>query len=308
VTAVSPSLPVRQTPLERITDPVFEAAGVEVRVKRDDLIHPTIPGNKYRKLKYNLIEASRAGHDTLLTFGGAFSNHLYATASAGQLLGFRTIGVVRGEEHRPLNPVLATASAAGMELHYLDRASYREKDSEAVFARFKETVGRFYLVPEGGSNALGVRGCAEIVEEIEEPFDYICTAVGTGGTLAGLISGLRGRQQAIGVSVLKGATFLEEDVRRLLEESGYTRGGGRWRIELGYHFGGFAKVKPELVRFIREFEARHRLSLDPIYTGKMMYALFDLAQSGLLPPGARIVALHTGGVPERHYAELFERR
>ena len=291
------------TPLDPLDDPLLSERGVTLWLKRDDLIHPVVPGNKFRKLKYNLVEAQRAGHTVLLTFGGAYSNHIYAVAVAGQLMGLRTIGVIRGEEHLPLNPVLATAVSAGMTLRYMDRETYRAKDSSKVLTSLKREVGDFALIPEGGSNHLGVRGCAEVIREISEPFDLICCPVGSGGTMAGLVVGLQGRGRALGFSALKGGSFLNDDVSRLLHEAG-ADGLTNWQLDLDHHFGGFARVKPELKDFMAWFEATHHILLDPIYVGKMMYGLFDLVRHEAFEPGTRIVALHTGGIPRTHWAGL----
>lgn len=292
------------TPLEElIGEPVLAERGVRVWIKRDDLIHPAIPGNKYRKLKYNLETAKRQGHSALLTFGGAFSNHIYATAQAGKLSGLRTVGVIRGEEHLPLNPVLSAAKEAGMTLIYLDRDTYRNKRDPQLLRRLEGAHGPFYLVPEGGSNSLGVRGAAEIIEEIDIDFDLITSAVGTGGTLAGLIAGLDDRAEAVGFAVLKGGSFLREEVKALLEDVGRPD-ADMWRIECDYHFGGYARVRPELMEFIDRFQSDHGIQLDPIYTGKMMFGLLDLVRSGAIPPESRVVALHTGGVPPAHWSQL----
>jgi 1-aminocyclopropane-1-carboxylate deaminase len=253
--------------------------GVRVFLKRDDLIHPDLPGNKWRKLRHNLAEARAQGHDTLLTFGGAYSNHIRATAAAGRIFGFATIGLIRGEEHLPLNDVLAFARAQGMELRYLDRTSYRSKPVPE---------GRFYLLPEGGSNALAVRGCAELPAEIAEPYDLICCPVGTGGTLAGLALGT-GRR-ALGFSVLKGGDFLDSEVTRL-QGDGLT---ANWSIETRFHCGGYARRTAELDRFLADFAVRHGIRLDRIYTGKMMLGLFTLVARGEIAAGTRVVAVITG--------------
>ena len=290
------------TPLTRLEHPAADAMGVELLVKRDDLIHPLIPGNKFRKLRYNLEAARAQGHDTILTFGGAFSNHLFATASAGALVGFETIGVVRGEEHLPLNPVLEHAVRCGMRLHYLDRVTYRDKHSDEVRERLEREFGDFYLLPEGGSNEEGVRGCSEIVSEVGVPFDYICCATGTGGTLAGLVAGLGATGTAVGFAVLKGGAFLADDVRRLVPAH-----AKRWRIETGYHFGGFARVTTELAQFMDGFAADFGIELDPIYTGKAFFGVLDLIERGAFPEGSRVVVLHTGGVPRSHWEGLLPR-
>jgi 1-aminocyclopropane-1-carboxylate deaminase len=287
--------PAVPTPLHEIHDDILERSHIRILIKRDDLIHPAIPGNKWRKLIYNLQAARDAGHDTLLTFGGAYSNHIYAVASAGRIFGFQTIGVIRGEEHLPLNPVLGHAVTCGMTLRYLDRASYRRKYDQDIIASLAAQFGDFYLVPEGGTNCLAVRGCAEAVAEIEEPFDYLCCPMGTGGTLTGLVAGLAGRARALGFSALKGGSFLADDVRELLTRCEYPP-YDNWAVVTDYHFGGFARQTEELTRFIDDFRERHQIALDFVYTGKMMFGILDLVAGGHFPTGSTIVAVHTGGV------------
>ena len=281
------------SPLSELRDDRLGAAGVRVLLKRDDLIHPEIPGNKWRKLKYNIAAARRLGLDTLLTFGGAYSNHIRATAAVGYYEGFNTIGVIRGEEHLPLNPSLAYAAARGMRLTYLDRTTYRAKTSEAVIGRLCREFGEVYLLPEGGSNREAVVGCAEIAAELTEPFDVLFCAVGTGGTLAGVAAGLDRHQSAVGVPVLKGGVFLEKEIVDL-QTSAYGARSGTWHLECDYHFGGYAKRTAELDTFIEDFEKRHGLLLDWVYEAKMMYALFDLMRRGVVVPGTTIVALISG--------------
>jgi 1-aminocyclopropane-1-carboxylate deaminase len=280
------------SPLQELADPRLLSAGVRVLLKRDDLIHPEIPGNKWRKLKYNLEAAADQGSDTLLTFGGAYSNHIRATAAAGAYRGFKTIGVIRGEQHLPLNPTLSFAVGLGMRLTYLDRTTYREKETPQVVDSLKEQFGDFYLLPEGGSNALAVRGCAELPPEISVYFDVVACAVGTGGTLAGIAAGLPDGTQALGFSVLKGGEFLTNDVRRLQQECGTVT--DNWSIETDYHFGGYARRSPELDVFIDDFRARHDITLNWIYEAKMMSGLYSLIGSGRFAPGAVIVAVIAG--------------
>lgn len=266
---------------------------MQVLLKREDLIHPEIPGNKWRKLKYNVVTAREQGFKTLLTFGGAYSNHIRATAAVGAHFGFSTVGVIRGEEHLPLNPSLQYAVSRGMRLTYLDRTTYRMKTSDAVIDAWHREFGEFYLIPEGGSNAEAVRGCAELAEELEDAVDVVFCAVGTGGTLAGLAAGARPDQSAVGIPVLKGGAFLEDDIVRLQKQMYGTRAGS-WRLECDYHFGGYAKRTPELDGFIDDFEERHGLRLDWVYEAKMMYALFDQVASHKFPGGTTIVALISG--------------
>ena len=288
--AFRPRLP---SPLTEIHEDRLAAAGVRVWLKRDDLIHPELPGNKWRKLRDNLTTAAAQGHDTLLTFGGAYSNHLRAVAAAGRRLGFRTVGVVRGEERLPLNPSLALAARDGMSLTYLDRASYRAKTSPETLAGLARRWGRFYLLPEGGSNEHAVRGCAELPAEIEIGFDVICCPVGTGGTLAGIAAGLRPGRRAIGFSALKGGEFLTAEVERL-QRAAFGARLGEWRIECGFHLGGFAKCPATLSAFAAGFAGRHGIPLERVYVAKMMYGLFALVDQGAFAPGSRIVAVVTG--------------
>lgn len=264
---------------------------------RDDLAHPELPGNKWRKLKYNLQEAQKQGHHTLLTFGGAFSNHIAAVAAAGRLTGLRTIGLIRGEETTPLNPTLTQAAADGMALRYLSREAYRQKAEPEFLEKLLRETGPAYVVPEGGSNALALPGCAELVTELQAhtDFDYLAVACGTGGTLAGLLTGLAPHQQAVGIAALKNGGFLRGEIDALtLAATGRTFPTYDLRTE--YHLGGYARFSPELLRFIQEFEARHGVLLDPIYTGKLLFGLFDLLRQGYFRPGSTVVAVHTGGL------------
>jgi 1-aminocyclopropane-1-carboxylate deaminase/D-cysteine desulfhydrase-like pyridoxal-dependent ACC family enzyme len=281
------------SPVVELADGRLAAAGVRLLLKRDDLIHPELPGNKWRKLKYNLTEASAQGHETLLTFGGAYSNHIRATAAAGHFFGFNTIGVVRGEEHLPLNPCLAYAVSRGMRLTYLDRGTYRVKDDPRVIEALRDEWGPFYLLPEGGSNGPAVRGCAELTAEITDTFDVICCPVGTGGTLAGIAGGLGPPQRAIGFSVMKGGEFLTGKVSQLQQLS-LGHHFANWHIEYDFHFGGYARTTPLLKAFAADFAARHAMTLDQVYVAKMMFGIFALVEAGAFAPSTRIVAVITG--------------
>jgi len=244
---------VLPSPLVELHDESLASREVRVFLKRDDLIHPELPGNKWRKLKYNLEAAGESGQHTLLTFGGAYSNHIRAVAAAGRHFGFATIGLIRGEEHLPLNPVLAYAREQGMRLTYLDRTTYRAKASPEVLEGLRRRFGEFFLLPEGGSNAAAVRGAAELPAELTLPYDVICCACGTGGTLAGIAAGLPPGKRAIGFSVLKGGEFLVDEVRRL--QCDYGTVTTNWSIELGYHFDGFAR---------RNSGSGNRLRIQPV--------------------------------------------
>ena len=264
-------------------------------IKREDLVDYELGGNKWRKMKYNLEAASQQNHHTLLTFGGAYSNHIYATAAAGKRLGFHTIGIIRGEAYDKLNPTLQFARDCGMQLKYIDRASYRNKTSQKFIDKLKEEFGSFYCLPEGGSNVLALKGCAEIIEEIEQDFDIVCCACGTGATLAGLIHGLKPEQKAIGFPVLKGGDFLSGEIQLFLQLANSTT-TAKWQLMTEYHFGGYAKTKPELWAFINQFKKDFDVPLDGVYTGKMFYGLFDLIKKGFFPKGSRIIAIHSGGL------------
>ncbi|NBE96209.1 pyridoxal-phosphate dependent enzyme [Nonomuraea sp. KC401] len=257
--------------MEELLDP--KLGQIRVFLVHDD--------NKPRKLRHNL------GHRRLLTFGGAYSNHIRAVAEAGRRHGIETIGVIRGEEHRPLNPVLAYAAACGMTLTYLDRATYRRKHTGEVQAGLRERWGDVVILPEGGSNAAAVRGCAELPGEIAGDYDVICCPVGTGGTLAGISAGLPEGRRAIGFAVLKGAGFLADEVARLQREA-YRRTWSNWEINLDYHFGGYAKSTPDLERFIAKYR------VERVYVAKMLYGILDLARQGAFAPGTRVVAVVTG--------------
>ncbi|MFI6600316.1 1-aminocyclopropane-1-carboxylate deaminase/D-cysteine desulfhydrase [Nonomuraea sp. NPDC050536] len=257
--------------MEELADPGL--GSVRVLLKHDD--------NKARKLRYNL------GHPRVLTFGGAYSNHIRAVAAAGRRHGFETIGVIRGEERLPLNPSLAYAAECGMRLTYLDRAAYRLKHTPAVLDRLRETWGDVAILPEGGSNAEAVRGCAELPAEIDVPYDVICCPVGTGGTLAGIAAGLPPGKRAIGFPVLKGGGFLADEVARL-QTAAFGRVFGNWSLELGYHFGGYARTTSPL----RAFAAKYRV--EEIYVAKMLYGILDLVGQRRFPEGTTIVAVVTG--------------
>jgi 1-aminocyclopropane-1-carboxylate deaminase len=286
--------------IQPIPYPPATEQGIRLLLWRDDLLNPNLPGNKARKLKYNLQQARAEGHTRLLTFGGAYSNHLAAVAAAGQLYGFDTIGLVRGEEHTPLNPTLARCAADGMQLHYLDRTTYRRRAEPEFLAELQQAYGPAYPLPEGGTNVLALRGVSELIREVRQhtEFDYVAVAAGTGGTLAGLALGLHEAAypaRAMGVAALKGAEFLQADVAALtLAAAGQVL--TNYELHLGYHFGGYAKLPTELRAFIQDFEVQYGVLLDPIYTSKLLAGVFDLLDMGHFAPGSTVVAVHTGGL------------
>ena len=268
---------------------------VKVFMKRIDLVHPVISGNKWYKMKYNIAEMMDDKIDTLLTFGGAFSNHIHATAMAGKVFGFKTIGLLRGEEHLPLNETLQSAVDNGMEIHYVDRTTFREHESEKFLAEIKEKFGDAFILPLGGTNNIALKGCAEIVENIDVDYNYICSASGSGGTFAGIVAGLNGNKKGIVFPALKGGEFLEKVISDLvLNYSG--KQFKNWSLNTDYHFGGFAKLTKELVKFTKEFEKLNGFELDYIYTNKMMFGIRELIKSGYFKSGETIIAIHSGGL------------
>jgi 1-aminocyclopropane-1-carboxylate deaminase/D-cysteine desulfhydrase-like pyridoxal-dependent ACC family enzyme len=285
--------------LQELSEPAAAAQGVRLLLWRDDLAHPDLPGNKARKLKYNLLRAREQDHHTLLTFGGAYSNHIAAVATAGRLFGFHTIGLIRGDAQTvdtPLNPTLARAAADGMALHYLDRNSYRRRNEADFIAEQLARFGSVYVLPEGGTNALALPGCAELVAEIRQAvaFDTLAVAVGTGGTLAGLLTGLAGQQHAVGVAALKNGGFLRAETDALMQAA-TGRTYTNYTLQTDYHFGGYAKYSADLLIFIEQFRRRHGVLLDPVYTGKLLFGVLDLIGQGAFAPGSTVVAIHTGG-------------
>jgi len=271
--------------------PILKEKQVSLFIKREDLLHPIISGNKYRKLKYNLIEAKKQGHDTILTYGGAFSNHIAATAYAGNEKGFKTIGVVRGEELSEKfreNSTLALAYEHGMRFKFVSRNDYRKKQEQDFQEDLKKEFGQFYSLPEGGTNALAVKGCEEILETSDNDCDMVCCGVGTGGTISGIINSSTARQRILGFSALKG-DFLKEDIRKFATKN-------NWDLIMDYHFGGYAKVTNELISFLNDFKENTAIPLDPIYTGKMVFGILNMIQEDRFKPGTKILAIHTGGL------------
>ncbi|QMS87287.1 1-aminocyclopropane-1-carboxylate deaminase/D-cysteine desulfhydrase [Nostoc edaphicum CCNP1411] len=284
-------------PIQQINSEITHQAGVDLYVLRLDLMHPWVNGNKWFKLKYNLLEAREKNFTTLLTFGGAYSNHIYATAAAGNLFGFRTIGVIRGEERLPLNPTLSFAVQQGMQLVYLNREMYRQRNTPALQEYLQQRFGEVFIIPEGGSNFNGVRGCTEIISDAIA-FNHICVACGTATTLAGIALSLHEEQKAIAFPVLKNGAFLAQDIESLL--TNYLASGlsapSNWELVCDYHFGGYAKVNNELLLFSQQFTQEHGVPLDYVYTAKMFYGVMDLLKQGFFCKGDRLLLVHTGGL------------
>ena len=281
---------------QQIFLPVLEDKKVELFIKREDEIHPFVSGNKFRKLKYNFLEAKKQQKKTVLTFGGAFSNHIVATAVAGKLSGFKTIGIIRGDElgknvEKTLsqNQTLKTASENGMEFKFVTREMYRNKTSEEFINALNDEFGDVFIIPEGGTNHLAIKGCEELLTSNDDEFDYICSAVGTGGTIAGLINAANNHQKIIGFPALKG-DFLQKEIQQLVNQK------DNWHLQTEYHFGGYGKYNETLIRFINDFKKQTGIQLDPIYTGKMLFGILDVISKNSFSVGSKILVIHTGGL------------
>ena len=270
---------------------IDETRKIELWIKREDLIHPFVSGNKFRKLKYNLLQAKTENKTTILTFGGAFSNHIAAVAFAGQENGFKTIGVIRGDElasKKEKNPTLKFAEEHGMKLDFSTREAYHSKNELAFLNMLEEKYGNFYLIPEGGTNELAIKGCEEILSDEDKKFNYICTCVGTGGTISGMINSILPHQKVLGFPALKG-DFLQDEIRKFAKNN-------NWELILDYHFGGYAKVDEDLIAFINSFYQKYKIPLDPIYTSKMVFGVTDLINKNYFPQNSKILMVHTGGL------------
>lgn len=281
----------RPSILTRIDDPLLTQYQIELWMKRDDLLHPVISGNKWRKLKYSLDHALSSGADTIISMGGAYSNHLHALAYVGKMLGLKTVGLVRGERPEMLTPTLLDMTKWEMELKFVSRSDYRLLRKYKGWNELPGLKPRQYWLTEGGAQALALKGVAELVADIGIPYDTLCVPCGTGTTLAGIVDAAPEQVSVFGFAALKNAGFLTEEVAAMLSQP-----RNNWQIDLDYHFGGFAKITTELNAFIEDFELKTTIPLEPVYTGKMMYAVYDLIKKHYFNPGQRIIAVHTGGL------------
>ena len=281
-------------PSTLIQHPLLDQLKVEMEVMRLDQVHQTVSGNKFFKLKYNLAEALKQNHRQVLTFGGAYSNHIYSTAAAAKLVGLQSIGIIRGELLDSQNPTLRHAKAAGMILKGLSRENYRDKTNPKFLEQLQQEFGEFYLIPEGGTNALAIQGTTEILSSNQFNFSHLATPIGTGGTFAGLANSILPQQELLGISALKGEA-IQEEMKQLLHTY-RIQSNGSLSIWTQYHHGGYAKWTSELIEFIHWFWESFGILLDPIYTGKMAFACWDLLQKKYFKPGSRILLIHTGGL------------
>lgn len=290
--------------VQHINSLVADKFKVELTIARLDTLNEHWGGNKYFKLKYNLEAAALQNKSHLLTFGGAYSNHIAATAAAGKAHGLKTTGIIRGEKLEVLNPTLQFARDCGMELLFVNRTDYRNKKELSQLIQTAQLplleTENYYIIPEGGSNELGFKGCTEIMELIDSSADIVCCSCGTGTTFAGIVSSLKENQKGIGFSSLKGADFLKNEIAQTLdlyttELTKHETKKENWEVQTNYHFGGYGKVKPELLNFCKYFLETQKIELDLVYTGKMFFGIFDLIEKGYFKEGTKILALHTGG-------------
>lgn len=293
-----------KVPVQRVEHKVFTDAGIDVVVRRDDLIDPQLSGNKFYKLFFNLRAAREQEFTRLLSFGGAYSNHLHALAAAGHRYGFNTLGVVRGERPAQLSPTLGDAEAWGMQLVFISRADYQHKSEPELLAELQSRYGGFYLIPEGGANLAGARGMQLLGHALEQQLkgDYtaVCMACGTGTSVAGLAAGIDSTKLALGFSVLKGEGGLGDVISTTYRQLCASDTTANWRLISGFHAGGYGKKHPEyLTQFWQGFERTSGIPLDPVYTLKLFWGIDSLARQGYWPPGSRIVAIHSGGLQGR---------
>jgi len=281
------------SPVTQIKNKLLDDKNIQLFIKRDELIHPVIQGNKYRKLKYNILEAEKNKQGTLLSFGGAYSNHLHALAAAGKQLNLKTIGIIRGEKPKQLNPCLQDMLNWGMQLKFITRLEYKQKTSVTFINNLKQEFGDFYLIPEGGNNLAGMKGCSELLDELEDEYEVICCEVGSGTMFSSLIQNNKvADTKYLGFAVMKNPQ-LDKDIKESLTDNANLT---NWKINHNYHFAGFAKTSPELDEFIKNFKHEHEIQLEPVYSGKMLWGIFDLIKLDHYKPGTKILAIHGGGL------------
>lgn len=287
----------KELPIVQLQLPESKEAGVDLFVLRLDKTDELVSGNKWYKLKYNLMNAKAQGITRVLSFGGAYSNHIHALAWAGRELGIQTVGVIRGEPAYVDNPTLMDAVQWGMELVFVSRAEYRRRSELDYLTKLQNVYGDVLIIPEGGSNALAVKGAAEIITDrmrLDYGLTHVVLPCGTGGTLAGIASS-QPRLQVVGIPVLKGAQFLVKDIQKLMQDADI-RCDDNWELDFDGHYGGYAKVSPELLSFISDIKQRYQLPLDQIYTGKMMFRFIEMLKEGAFHSGSRVLLVHTGGL------------
>lgn len=297
--SLSDKLAIRTpSPVQVITPSWLGLQRVTVSVKRDDLIHPVISGNKWRKLKHALIPAVDNKVPHIISFGGGFSNHLHALGYCCHKLDIQFTAIVRGNYSQNLSPMLQDLRDWNTDIHYVDRKTYQLRTDSNYLATLQQQHASALLIPEGGSQLQALQGVKEIIDELQSQYDFILAPVASGGTLAGLITGLAETSQqsgcqVLGIGVLKGQGYLEQLVSDLLPDEGQMK---NWQINHDHHFGGYAKFNEDLIEFCHEFAQQTNIAIEPVYSGKLFFALRKLMAREYFPQGSRILVLHTGGL------------
>ena len=274
--------------ISKINTKIVQEKNIQLDLLRLDLIHPEISGNKWFKLKHNIDFAIQNNFKSIVSFGGAYSNHLHALAFAGKQYNLKTIGIIRGEVVE--NETLQDCKRWGMDIHFISRETYREKYDIHFLKTVQEEFKTSYIIPEGGNNALGQKGCAEIVSpEQKEKYDLFCCSIGTGATFTGIVNSLGGEKKAMGFSAIKNGHYIANEIQQQTVFSNF-------ELQYEYHFGGFAKLNDSLITFMQQFKNEHQIELDRVYTGKMLFGIFDLIEKNSFQEDTKILAIHTGGL------------
>ncbi|WP_448213594.1 1-aminocyclopropane-1-carboxylate deaminase/D-cysteine desulfhydrase [Colwellia sp. MEBiC06753] len=283
------------SPIQALTHPLFTKHQLQVFIKRDDLIHPIISGNKWRKLQGNIEYAKANDYSGILSFGGAFSNHIHALAYACQQQQLKTIGIIRGEPEYQHNYTLSWAKHWQMQLNFVDRITYKRRYQQDYLDELTSQYPDYFIVPEGGTNQLALTGMAGVIDELTNQleFDSLMLPIASGGTTAGLIAADNGEHQILSIAVLKQAEYLLQEIKALLPNGATST---NWRLLTEFHRGGYAKFSAEDCINLAELTTHFNVPFEPIYSGKMLLALLDLIEQGYFPAGHRIVLLHTGGI------------
>lgn len=281
---------------QRIYDPFFETHEIELGILRLDELHPVVSGNKWFKLKYNIGEAISKGYASMLTFGGAHSNHLAATAAAANAFGISCIGIVRGfHAKNNLTETLRACVNMGMELQFISRADYDQKEAPEFLNAICKQFPSAYIVPEGGNNENGRRGTEDIASFIQDGYTHVALSIGTGATFSGMRNAIPDTVEMLGFTAMKGGEYLEASIEESLKNP-----LANWKLITDYHFGGFAKHNAILIDFMNTFYDKFQIPLDMVYTSKMMYGIFDLIDKGYFQKGNKILCIHTGGLLGNH--------
>ncbi len=281
-----------ESPVQEIQHPLLEQKKIKLAIKRDDLLHPVISGNKWRKLKYNLINMKSKGCDSFVTFGGAFSNHLYASAMACKTFNLTGHAIIRGPHIDENNPTIKMAHACGMNLYAVNRKTYKLRHEPAFLKNLQTEFPNSAIIPEGGTNKAALSGVVELAKSLPQS-DYVICATGSGGTIAGLAKGCPHNTQVIGIAVLKQASYLNQDIAQLLTDN---HRGAPWQLLTDHHYGGYGKFTDDVWTFCQLMKQTYQLPLEPIYTGKMLFAVWQLISRDYFPQGSSIIVIHTGGL------------